>query len=277
MPCLPKMPVTVLLVLLLCSCAAPTAAPANAPTTAPAAEITVFAAASLTQAFKEIGQEFEAANTNVRVVFNFAGSDKLAQQINQGAPADVFASANAKQIDVVVQAGGASAEQVKPFVRNRLAVIFPADNPAQIASLADLAKPGIKLVLANKSVPVGSYSLDVFAKASQLPEYTASYSPTVLANVVSYEENVKAVLSKVVLGEADAGIVYTSDIVRDSVDKIGRLEIPDALNTLATYPIAATTGAKQPALAEAFVEYVLSPAGQQILRDYGFIPVGAKS
>ncbi len=277
MPCLPKMPVTVLLVLLLCSCAAPTAAPANAPTTAPAAEITVFAAASLTQAFKEIGQEFEAANTNVSVVFNFAGSDKLAQQINQGAPADVFASANAKQIDVVVQAGGASAEQVKPFVRNRLAVIFPADNPAQIASLADLAKPGIKLVLANKSVPVGSYSLDVFAKASQLPEYTASYSPTVLANVVSYEENVKAVLSKVVLGEADAGIVYTSDIVRDSVDKIGRLEIPDALNTLATYPIAATTGAKQPALAEAFVEYVLSPAGQQILRDYGFIPVGAKS
>lgn len=277
MPCLPKMPVTVLLVLLLCSCAAPTAAPANAPTTAPAAEITVFAAASLTQAFKEIGQEFEAANTNVRVVFNFAGSDKLAQQINQGAPADVFASANAKQMDVVVQAGGASAEQVKPFVRNRLAVIFPADNPAQIASLADLAKPGIKLVLANKSVPVGSYSLDVFAKASQLPEYTASYSPTVLANVVSYEENVKAVLSKVVLGEADAGIVYTSDIVRDSVDKIGRLEIPDALNTLATYPIAATTGAKQPALAEAFVEYVLSPAGQQILRDYGFIPVGAKS
>lgn len=277
MPCLPKMPVTVLLVLLLCSCAAPTAAPANAPTTAPAAEITVFAAASLTQAFKEIGQEFEAANTNVSVVFNFAGSDKLAQQINQGAPADVFASANAKQMDVVVQAGGASAEQVKPFVRNRLAVIFPADNPAQIASLADLAKPGIKLVLANKSVPVGSYSLDVFAKASQLPEYTASYSPTVLANVVSYEENVKAVLSKVVLGEADAGIVYTSDIVRDSVDKIGRLEIPDALNTLATYPIAATTGAKQPALAEAFVEYVLSPAGQQILRDYGFIPVGAKS
>lgn len=277
MPCLPKMPVTVLLVLLLCSCAAPTAAPANAPTTAPAAEITVFAAASLTQAFKEIGQEFEAANTNVSVVFNFAGSDKLAQQINQGAPTDVFASANAKQMDVVVQAGGVSAEQVKPFVRNRLAVIFPADNPAQIASLADLAKPGIKLVLANKSVPVGSYSLDVFAKASQLPEYTASYSPTVLANVVSYEENVKAVLSKVVLGEADAGIVYTSDIVRDSVDKIGRLEIPDALNTLATYPIAATTGAKQPALAEAFVEYVLSPAGQQILRDYGFIPVGAKS
>ena len=254
---------------------APTAAPAPsaAPTAAPAigGELTVFAAASLTEAFKEIAAAFGPANGNARITFNFAGSDQLAQQILQGAPADVFASANKRQMDVVIQGGEVISGTERTFVRNRLVVVYPKDNPANLTSLQDLAKPGVKIVLANKNVPVGAYALDFLARASQLPEFTAAYSETVLKNVVSYEENVRAVLSKVTLGEADAGIVYTTDAATVQ-DKIGTIPIPDKLNTIASYPIAVTKHARNPDLARKFVDYVLSPAGQQVLVKYGFIP-----
>ncbi len=256
--------------LLLAACAA-TAAPA--PTTAPASgALTVFAAASLTDAFQEIGAQFAAANGGAKITFNFAGSDQLAQQITQGAPADVFASANKKQMDVVIKAGDVVSGTAQTFVRNRLVVIYPKANSAGVQSLQDLARPGVKIVLASKSVPVGGYALDFLAKASRLPEYTAAYSETVLKRVVSYEENVKAVLSKVALGEADAGIVYTTDAAAAKAGSIGTIAIPDDLNTIATYPIATTAHSKNADLANKFVAYVLSPAGQQILAKYGFIP-----
>lgn len=258
---------------------APTAMPEAtalpAPTAALAtqhAELTIFAAASLTDAFKAIGQQFGAANGGATVTFNFAGSDQLATQINQGAPADVFASANTKQMDVVIRAGEVVSGTQRTFARNRLVVVYPRDNPGGLAALKDLAKPGLKVVLANKSVPVGGYALDFLSKASKLPEYTAEFSPTVLKNVVSYEENVKAVLSKITLGEADAGIVYTTDAATVTDGSIGRLDIPDNLNTIAIYPIAATKNAKHPDLAKKFVDYVLGPEGQQVLVKYGFIP-----
>jgi molybdate transport system substrate-binding protein len=267
----------VLLVVLLSACgganpAAPAATSAPAPTAAPAAtgELTVFAAASLTAAFKEIGEQFGVANRGAIVTFNFAGSDQLATQINQGAPADVFASANKKQIDVVIQAGEIISGTERTFVRNRLVVVYPQDNPGKLAALKDLVNPGLKLVLANKNVPVGGYALDFLAKASKLPEYTAEFSPTVLKNVVSYEENVKAVLSKITLGEADAGIVYTTDAATVTDGSIAMLKIPDDLNTIATYPIATTKNAKNADLAEKFVDFVLSAAGQAILAQYGF-------
>jgi molybdate transport system substrate-binding protein len=257
----------------LTSAPAPTAMAEQAAAPAAAgAELMVFAAASLTTAFKEIGQQFGAAN-GATVTFNFAGSDQLATQITQGAPADVFASANNKQMDVVIAAGEIVGGE-RPFVRNRLVVVYPKDNPAKLAALKDLANPGVKLVLANKSVPVGAYALDFLAKATKLPEYTETYSPTVLENVVSYEENVKAVLSKITLGEADAGIVYTTDAATSKADGIGTLDIPDELNTIATYPIAATKNAKNADLAKKFVDFVLSPDGQHILVEYGFIPAG---
>jgi molybdate transport system substrate-binding protein len=245
------------------------------PTAARAAsrgELTVFAAASLTDAFKRIGQQFGAANGGATVTFNFAGSDQLATQINQGAPADVFASANTKQMDVVIKAGEVISGTQRAFARNRLVVIYPKDNPGKLAALKDLAKPGLKIVLANKSVPVGGYALDFLSKASKLPEYTTEFSPTVLKNVVSYEENVKAVLSKITLGEADAGIIYTTDAATVKDGSIAQLAIPDNLNTIATYPIAATKNAKNAKLAEKFVDYVLGPDGQQVLVTYGFIP-----
>jgi molybdate transport system substrate-binding protein len=267
----------VLLVVLLSACgganpATPAATSAPAPMAAPATagELTVFAAASLTAAFKEIGEQFGAANRGATVTFNFAGSDQLATQINQGAPADVFASANKKQIDVVIQAGEIISGTERTFVRNRLVVVYPQDNPGKLAALKDLANPGLKLVLAAKSVPVGGYALDFLAKASKLPEYTAEFSPTVLKNVVSYEENVKAVVSKITLGEADAGIVYTTDAATVTDGSIAMLKIPDNLNTIAAYPIATTKNAKNADLAEKFVDFVLSAAGQAILAQYGF-------
>lgn len=254
--------------------AAPVATAAPAATSAPAAggELTVFAAASLTDAFKEISTQFAAANTGATVTFNFAGSDQLATQIGQGAPADVFASANKKQMDVVIKAGDIISGTERTFVRNRLVVVYPQENPAKLQALGDLANPGVKLVLANKSVPVGGYALDFLAKASKLPEYTDTFSPTVLANVVSYEENVKAVLSKITLGEADAGIVYTTDAATVKDGSVSTLEIPDNLNTIASYPIAATKNPANAELAKKFVDYVLSAEGQQILVKYGFIP-----
>jgi molybdate transport system substrate-binding protein len=247
---------------------APTAAPTAAPATT--GDLTVFAAASLTAAFKEIGQQFGAANGGATVTFNFAGSDQLATQITQGAPADVFASANKKQMDVVIKAGEVVSGSERTFARNRLVVVYPKENPGKLAALKDLANPGLKVVLANKSVPVGGYALDFLGKASKLPEYTTEFSPTVLKSVVSYEENVKAVLSKITLGEADAGIVYTTDAATVTDGSIGTLNIPDNLNTIATYPIAAINNARSADLARKFIEFVLSPDGQQILAKYGF-------
>ncbi len=255
---------------LLAACGAaqtPEVQPAAAPERTP---LTVFAAASLTEAFGEIGRNFDAAN-NTTTTFNFAGSQQLAQQIGQGAPVDVFASANSAQMDAVVKSGQVISGTQQTFVRNRLVVIYPRENPAGLEQLADLACPGVKIVLAAREAPVGQYSLDFLGKASELPEYTAAYSETVQANVVSYEENVRVVLSKVTLGEADAGIVYTSDISREAADKVGRVDIPDELNTVAAYPIAPIKDSANAALAEKFVEYVLSAEGQEILVKYGFI------
>ena len=249
-------------------------APAAA-TTAPAAqetELTVFAAASLTEAFGEIGKRFESANPGAKITFNFAGSNQLAQQIGLGAPVDVFASANQTQMDNVVKSGQVISGTQRTFARNRLVVVYPKDNPAGLKQLKDLAQPGVKLVLAAKAVPVGQYALDVLTKASKDPAYTETYSPTVIANVVSYEENVRAVLSKVALGEADAGIVYSSDISQDAAAKVGQIDIPDNLNTIASYPIATIKGSQNADMAKKFVDYVLSPQAQQILVQYGFIP-----
>lgn len=253
----------------------PTSTVNSAPTLS--GEINVFAAASLTGAFTDIGNAFQASHPNTKINFNFAGSDQLATQITQGAPADVFASANSKQMQLVVDAGMIDDSMRQPFARNRLIVIYPQDNPAQIQSLQDLAKPQLKLVLTSASVPVGNYALDFLAKASALPEYGSSYSPTVLLNVVSYENNVKAVLSKVALGEADAGIVYTTDAASVTDGSIGTLAIPDQLNTIATYPIAVTQNSANSQLAQAFVDFVLATEGQQILTRYGFIAVADPS
>ena len=247
----------------------PPAEPTDEPPLAQSeAALTVFAAASLTDAFGEIAGLFEAANPGVTTVFNFAGSNQLATQINEDAPVDVFASANTAQMNAAVESGRIDAAAPVIFVTNRLVVVIPADNPGNIVNLQDLAAPDTLIVLAVEEVPVGRYSLEFLDLASADPAFGESFREDVLANVVSYEENVRSVLNKVSLGEADAGIVYTSDLV--GIEGVSQVEIPDALNVLAEYPLAILNDSPNADMARAFISYILSPEGQQVLSDYGF-------
>ncbi len=264
-------------VLAVSGCAAPAAAtqlplPTPVATAAEASTLTIFAAASLTDAFNELGQNFTTAHPGVEVVFNFAGSNQLATQIGEGAPADVFASANAAQMSAAIDSGRIVTGTQLTFVGNRLVVVMPSDNPSGLTELQDLAKPRLKIVLAAKEVPVGQYALDFLDKAEADGSLGAGYKDKVLANVVSYEENVRGVLTKVALGEADAGIVYASDSASAPAE-VATIAIPDPLNTIARYPIAPLADSAQLELAQQFVDYVLSADGQQVLAKYGFIPV----
>ncbi|NJL53978.1 molybdate ABC transporter substrate-binding protein [bacterium] len=235
-------------------------------------ELVIFAAASLTDAFTEIGAAFEAANPGVRVTLNFGGSSALAAQLAEGAPADVFASANPRQMMVAQEVGRIGAAP-RTFAKNRLVVVIPADNPGNIQTLQDLAVPGKLLVLAAPGVPVRDYTDAMLAGLVEVPGFGEAYRAGVLANLVSEENNVRQVAAKVALGEADAGIVYPSDVTPDLANAVQTLAIPDTVNTLATYPIAITDDTPNPALAQTFVDYVLSDAGQAILERWNFISV----
>lgn len=233
--------------------------------------LTIFAAASLTGAFQEIGSDFEAANPGVRVGFNFGGSQILSTQLEQGAQADVFASADQKNMSLLITDHLVVSNSVQEFATNSLIVILPPGNPGGIYTLDDLARPKLKLVLADTSVPAGSYARQVLAKLSTDSRYGPDFSSRVLANVVSNETDVKQVVAKVELGEADAGIVYVSDAV--AAPELIRLTIPAIFNVVASYPIAPLANAPEPALAERFITYVISPTGQAILAKWGFNPV----
>jgi molybdate transport system substrate-binding protein len=271
--------VLIAVVLIALGCApvsAPASNGASSADSAQSATLNVFAAASLIDAFGEIGAQFAADNPGVEVIFNFAGSNQLATQIGEGAPADVFASANQAQMETAIGAGRIVSGAQQTFARNRLVVVTPADNPAELTTLADLTTPGVKIVFAAQAVPVGQYALDFLDKAAADGSLGAGYKDVVLANVVSYEENVRSVLTKVALGEADAGIVYTSDVAASAEGEVQQIEIPDALNTIATYPIAALNDSPHAALAQSFVDAVLAPAGQEVLAKYGFLAAGAQ-
>jgi molybdate transport system substrate-binding protein len=224
-------------------------------------ELIVSAAASLTAAFTEIGTAFQDANPGTTVTFNFGPSDGLAGQIDEGAPVDVFASASSTWMDSV-QDEGPGVTGRADFAKNRLAIIVPIDNPAGIEDINDLTEDGVKLVVAAEGVPAGDYARQIFENAG--------ITDAAVANVVSNEEDVKAVITKVVSGEADAGIGYVTDVTPDVADQIDLIEIPDHINVIATYPIAVVNGTDDPDLAQAFVGYVLGD-GQVILASYGFL------
>ncbi len=273
----PKLVSLFFVIILLGSACAPQAGENHLTPVAPTARpqprtLTVLAAASLTDSFKELGQRFESQNPGVRLSFSFAGSQQLAQQIDQGAPADVFASASKKYMDAAIASMRVADGTPTTFAQNRLVVIFPKDNPAGLSTLQDLAKPGLKLDFADISVPVGQYTLDFLDKAAQEAALGADFKEKVLSNVVSYEMDVKAVVSKISLGEVDAGVVYFSDY-HTAAGTLGRLDIPDALNVISSYPIAPIADGKNADLAEDFIGWVLSPEGQAILSRHGFVPV----
>jgi molybdate transport system substrate-binding protein len=231
--------------------------------------LTVYAAASLTEAFTEIGKEFEASNPGARVVFNFGGSQNLRTQIEQGAIADVFASANTKEMDTLVSQNLIEGGAPKVFLTNQLVVILPKDNPAGVASLEELSKPGLKLILAAEEVPAGRYSRQVLGNLNA--KFGADYKSKVLANVVSNEDNIRQAVTKIQLGEADASIVYISDAV--AVPELQRIGIPADVNVIAEYLIAPLAGSENSELAEAFIDYILSTDSQAVLKKWGFTPV----
>ncbi len=244
-------------------------------TGSPAAKknLIVYAAASLTGAFKEIGTQFELEHPGVQVSLNLAGSQILRTQLEQGAQADVFASADHQNMDLLAAEQLIAAETITEFVTNSLIIILPASNPGQVTTLKDLARQGVKVILADASVPAGAYARQVLEKMSQDAEYGSDFSTRVLENVVSNETDVKQVVAKVELGEADAGIVYKSDAV--ATPELGTLSIPAQFNIIASYPIAVLRRAPEAALAAEFINFVTSPEGQNILEKWGFNPVTA--
>jgi molybdate transport system substrate-binding protein len=226
--------------------------------------LTVFAASSLTAVFtSEVGPAFEAANPGVKVVFNFGASDSLAGQIQSEGSADVFASASGTWMDAVAEDPGVTGRT--DFARNRLVIVTPVEDPADISSIDDLANPDVQLVLAAEGVPVGDYARQALGGAGILAEAEA--------NVVSNEEDNASVVAKVAAGEADAGIVYESDVSGPVGNDLRAVEIPDDVNVTAAYPIAVVGGAAERALAVRFVDFVTSAEGQASLTSYGFRPV----
>jgi molybdate transport system substrate-binding protein len=245
-------------VLATAACGAGPAAPpaATGAPPGPAGPVTVLAAASLTESFTTIGKRFEAANPGTSVTFSFAGSSQLARQIAAGAPADVFAAASPATMRTVMDAGDNAGEPVV-FVRNQLVIAVPRGNPARVASLADLARPGLKLALCAEQVPCGAAARTVLAGRAVTP--------------VTLEQDVKAALAKVRLGEVDAALVYRTD-VRAAAGDVEGVEFPESAGAVNDYPIVALRHAPNAAGAAAFVAYVRGPAAAEVLTAAGFQP-----
>lgn len=244
--------------------------PPSGTVTTASGTLTVFAAASLTESFNEIKGIFERANPGVKVEYNYAGSPALVTQLTQGAKADVFAAADQPNMDNATK-GGVIAGTPRTFAKNKLVIIVPKENRAGVTTPKDLAKPGIKFDTAQSSVPIAAYTQTVLDNFAKLPEYGADFKAAVNKNTVSQEDNVKAIVQKVQLGEADAGIVYATD-AQAAADKLTLIPIPDAQNVIATYPIALVKDSKQAATGQAFLDYLTSTDGQAVLKKYGFAP-----
>lgn len=222
-------------------------------------ELIIFAASSLTDAFTELAEKYELQNDDVRILLNFAGSSTLAAQILNGAPADVFASADQRQMDLLIDRT-VVAESTE-FARNRIVLIVPADNPTNIEDINDLEAEGIQIVLAAPSVPIREYT-DQLLQALSNDE---TLIDDVMRNVVSEEGNVRQVLTKIALGEGDAGFVYASDLETEIAENV--ISIPLPLTIEAAYPIATISDHRH---GESFIGFVRSEEGQSILARYGF-------
>lgn len=247
--------------------------PAVGPTTHVAGSLTIFAASSLTDAFSEMKGRIEAANPGTTITLNYASSSALRTQLEQGAKADLYASADTAQMDNATKSGVISGGG-SLFARNTPVIIVPANNPQRITTPMDLARPGVKLILASPAVPIGNYARQILDKMGKDPTYGADFGTKALANRVSEETNARQVVAKIQLGEGDAGIVYSSDITPTIRAQVTLIAIPAPVNVVAEYPIAVVKGAANEAGARAFIGYLLSAEGQAILQKWGFIPVG---
>jgi len=234
-------------------------------------KLTVFAGAGLSGAFNETAAAFSANHTGVNVTFNYAGSDTLATQLTRGAYADIFASADMNHMNVVKNAGLMNNSSIIVFAESNLAIVVPTANRANITNLSDLAKPGTKLVIGEDALPVGEYAQQMLNRTADNSAYGPSFRTAVLANVVSKETMVNNIVAKVALGEADAGIVHNSEVPAAYQRMVKIIPIPGTVNVLARFPIGVLSGSHNSQLAQSFINYVTSPAGQAILQKYGFV------
>ncbi|MBM4411118.1 MAG: molybdate ABC transporter substrate-binding protein [Chloroflexi bacterium] len=237
----------------------------TAPSSAVSGEVIVSAASSLTEAFADVARAFERQYPGSKVTLNFASSSALATQISEGAPADVFASADEAQMKAVRTDRLAAAPEV--FARNRLVIAKPTGSVA-ITAYGDLAKPGLRIVLAADGVPVDNYTMQSLAAADRAGAFGVDFQARVMANVKSREANVRAALTKVQLGEADAAFVYGTDIA--SAREVEAVAVPDAYNVATEYLIAPLTGGENPTAGSAFVAFVRGGEGQALLTRRGF-------
>ncbi|MEQ1698676.1 MAG: molybdate ABC transporter substrate-binding protein [Ilumatobacteraceae bacterium] len=231
--------------------------PSSTPDGAVSGDIVVFAASSLTEAFTELGEAFSQQHPDANVTFNFAGSGDLVTQITEGAPADVFISADDSNMTTLIDAGENATEPVV-VARNTFEIIVEQGNPQGVAGVADLANPDLIVVLCADTVPCGKGALKILENAG------VTVAPK------SLEEKVKGVVTKVSIGEADAGIVFVTD-VSAAGDTAQGVEIPADINVISNYPIVVTKASQNPAAAQAFLDFVASDAGQAILAKYGFL------
>lgn len=235
-----------------------------------ASTLTVLAASSLTDAFGELETTFEEQNQGVDISMSFASSSDLLAQIQQGAPADVFASADEAKMETALEEG--LVEEPRIFARNLPMVIVPTENPAGIQEFQNLGEVDAQLVLAEDKVPIAEYTKEVLANANS--EYGDGFDQSVLDKIASREANVRASANRVALGEADATFVYASDVTEDVRERVRVVEIPENLNVLAIYPIAPIEGSPNSELAEEWIVFVLGDEGQSVLERYNFQRAG---
>lgn len=233
--------------------------------------LTVFAASSLTEAFTELGEAFFKNPGGARVILNFAGSNWLRIQLEQGAQADVFATANAVDMEKAVDATLVSGSPVY-FATNALILAKPREDPGGVRTLADLARPGVRLVLAHRNVPAGRYTEKMLKALSIQALCGVDFQERVRRNVLSEETNVKQVMAKVLLGEADAAFVYKTDITPNVRHMISTIQIPKEAQIQARYPVAVLRSSASEALGRRFISFLLSEEGRSILDHFGFGP-----
>ena len=231
-------------------------------------QITVLAASSLQAAFTDAARVYEGSHPGIALTFGFDASSAIRTKIEQGAPADLFASADLTNAHKLVQDGFAFGP-VQPFAANRLAIVVPSDDPAHIATPLDLARPGVRLVAAGEGVPISAYASQLINALSRQPGYPPGFAAQVAANVASREDNVAAVVAKVALGEGDAGIVYQTDALASS--SVKEIPIPAGANVSVTYAAVVVKASSQPDVARALLTWLSGAAGQAVLARFGFM------
>lgn len=233
--------------------------------------LNILAAASLTEVFADLEKGFEAQHPDIDLQYNFAGTSTLVTQVKEGLDADVFVSANTASTEELIQAGSIETDAAKVFAHNKLVIMVNKTSKVTIKDMEDILQEGVQVVIAEPSQPIGKYTEWMLDAIEEQELFTKDYKKLFLAHVVSMEESVKAVVSKVEMGEADVGIVYATDFTDKNEELVTRIEIPEACNQIATYELATLSGSRHSQMADEFVKYVLSLNGQEELLKYGFM------